>query len=191
MSQRVTVIGGGVIGLCSAFFFVELLPGFFYFMFDWFSSGLRGGYMMQSLIITILTMATYLLCSILSISNSKQLALWISNKASLDAAVNFALNTKQLLFAFFLVLGLYGLIRDLPHLLTYTYSYFKESPHSLEVPDPMKPTGQQMFIQVAKVAFFIVLLAYAHVFATFFASRINNSEPEDEITEKTDQDVHN
>jgi len=174
-----------ITGICSAFFFVEMLPSFFYYMFDWFSGGLRGGYAMEGLIPTILLLAIYLIFALLSISNSKQLASWIGNKANLNADINFALNAKDLLFVLLIVLGIYGLIKDLPQLLVNLYNYFKESPHTLYDINPAKPGTHQLFVQLAKLALYCVLLIYANTFSQFFADRIKNTtEPHDEKEDK-------
>jgi len=169
-----------ITGICSAFFFIELLPTFGYYLLTWFSSGLSGGYVMEGFIQTIIMMTTYLLFSLLSISNSKQLASWVGNKANLNGDINFALSVKDLLFALLIVLGIYGLIKELPQFLSNLYHYFKEDPHYMTNPDPSRPSGERIFIQVAKIALSIIVLAYANVFAQFFVGKMKtNDEPDD------------
>jgi hypothetical protein len=174
-----------ITGICSAFFCIDQIPRFLVYMFAWFSSGLTGGYMMESFIETILLLTGYLLFSLFSIRSSKQLAEWISNKADLHGDINFSLSTRELLFALFIGLGVYGLIRDLPQLLADGYSYLKDHSHTIITDlDMIRPKKGTLFIQITKVALFFTLLVYANIFARFFADRINNTEPPDEIEHK-------
>ncbi len=171
-----------IAGICSAFFSIDLVPRFVYYMFAWFSSGLAGGYLMEDFIQTILLLALYLIFTIYSIRNSKQLAGWISDKANLQGAVNINLQTKDVLFTFLTCLGIYGLIRDLPWLFSDLYNY-------LLVYDTgaIRGNKNELVTGVVKVGLWIVLLVYAHVFADYFAARIKNPEPPDEIMEKTEE----
>jgi hypothetical protein len=172
-----------IVGICSAFFCLDLIPGFLYYLFAWISSGLTGGYMMESFIETILSLAAYLTFSIYSIRNSKQLAAWISDKADLHGEINIKIRTKELLFAFFTGLSIYGLIRDLPWLLKNIYYYF--SPIGDET-HGQAATKEQVVVEIIKTGLLIILLVYANVFADFLGNRIKNTEPPDEIMEKTD-----
>jgi len=178
-----------IIGICSAFFCLELTPRFLYYLFAWFSSGLAGGYMMEGFIGIILLLTVYLLFALFCIRNSKQLAQWISNKANLHTDINFRLNKEELLYAVFIGLGIYGLIRDLPILIRDAYAYIKGSNENnidtgmLGLTPPDQGT---LVIQVIKVLLLVILVIYANVFAHFLAGRINNTEPEDEITSKID-----
>ena len=175
-----------IAGICSIFFSLDLVPTFLYYLFTWFTDGLAGGYLMDELIITILLLAVYLIFSIFCIRNSKQLAGWITDKANLHGEINLKLGTKDILFTFFTVLAVYGLIRDLPWLINDTYNYIKAFNTNAEegfVPDNKSRGG--LFIQFCSTGLFVVLMIYANVFAEFFAARIKNTEPTDEIMEKT------
>lgn len=176
-----------IAGICSAFFSLDLIPTFFYYLFIWITDGLAGGYIMDELIITILLLAVYLIFSIYSIRNSKQLANWISNKANLHGEINIKLDTKNVLFAFFTGLAIYALIRDLPWLFSDIYNYIKalkSAPDEYIV--PATRNKGDLITKICKVGLMIILMIYANVFAEFFASRIKNPEPPDEIMEKTD-----
>jgi hypothetical protein len=172
-----------IVGICSAFFCLDLIPKFLYYLFAWISSGLTGGYMMESFIEAILSLAAYLIFSIYSIRNSKQLAVWISDKADLHGELNIKIRTRELLFAFFTGLSIYGLIRDLPWLLKNTYYYL--NPVADET-NGATATREQLIVEIMRIGLLIVLLVYANVFAEFLANRIKNIEPPDEIMEKTD-----
>ena len=63
--------------------------------------------MMSLFIQNILLLTVYLLFTLFSIRNSKQLAEWIGNRTNLHADINFALGARELLFALFIVLELY------------------------------------------------------------------------------------
>jgi hypothetical protein len=175
-----------IAGICSAFFSLDLIPTFLYYLFLWFTDGLAGGYIMDELIITILLLAVYLIFTIYCIRNSKQMAGWITDKANLHGEINVKLGTKDLLFTFFIILAVYGLIRDIPWLFSDTYNYIKALNTNAEegnVADN-KDRGN-LFIQYCSVGLFVVLLVYANVFAELLAARIKNPEPPDEIMEKT------
>lgn len=176
-----------IAGICSVFFSLDLIPKFLYYLFVWFTDGLAGGYVMDELIITILLLALYLIFSIYSIRNSKQLAGWITDKANLHGEINIKLRTRDILFAFFIILAVYGLIRDLPWLLNDTYNYLKALNTNAEegVITASKNKGP-LFIQYCTIVMFVILLIYANVFAEFLAARIKNPEPPDEIMKKTD-----
>jgi hypothetical protein len=172
-----------IVGICSAFFCLDLIPRFLYYLFAWISSGLTGGYMMENFIETILLLAAYLIFSIYSIRNSKQFATWITDKAGLHGEINIKMGTEELLFAFFTGLSIYGLIRDLPWLLKNVYYFL--NPGTDETRGEAA-TKEQIVVEIIKTALLIILLIYANVFAAFLANRIKNTEPPDEIMEKTD-----
>lgn len=175
-----------IVGLLSAFFCLRLLPQLMIYFFSWFTDGLRGGFFMQSLIGNIILLTVYLLFSMFSIRNSKQLADWISNKADLQADINLSLNKTELLFAFFVGMGLYGLVQELPSLLADGYNYITESNSFQTGLDYRQPGKQQFIIECIQVILFSILLFNASVFAGFFASKINNTEPVDEINSNTE-----
>jgi len=176
-----------IAGICSVFFSLDLIPTFLYYLFLWFTDGLTGGYVMNELIITILLLAVYLIFSIYCIRNSKQLAGWIADKANLHGEINVKLGTKDLLFTFFTILAVYGLIRDLPWLFSDTYNYVRAfNTNAEEGIVPANKNKGNLFIQYCSVGLFVVLLIYAKIFAEFLAARIKNPEPPDEIMNKTD-----
>ena len=176
-----------IIGLISAFFCLRLVPGFLIYMFSWFSGGLKGGYIMEAFIENIILIACYLLFSLFTVRNSKQLAGWVSTKANLQSDINFALNKTELLFALFLGLGLYGLIDELPLLLIKGYNFIKEAnSHSLMSSLSAEKIPKELVIRkFITVSLFLILVIYAKAFAEFFAAKINNTEPVDEINDVT------
>ena len=180
---QLTIIIAGII---SAFFCLRLSAQFLVYFFSWFSDGLRGGYMMESFIQNIILLALYLLFSMLAIKNSKNLAEWISTKANLNTDINFALDRSALLFALFLGLGIYGLIEQLPLLFTDVYHYMKDSRSLITEFDLKKPQKELLIIQSIKVALYLILVIYARVFAEFFAAKIHNPDPADEINKETE-----
>jgi hypothetical protein len=126
----------------------------------------------------------YLLVSIYAIKNSKHFAAWICNNANLNADINFALHKTELLFALFVGLGVYGLIKNLPPLLVNGYNFIKSNNSFTTDIEMAKNAGSNVAIQFATVFSFTVLIYYAKVFAHFAASKINNIEPVDAIAEK-------
>ena len=138
---------------------------------------------MNEFIITIILLAVYLIFCIYSIRNSKQLAAWISDKANLHGEINIKLGTRDVLFTFFIGLAMFGLIRDLPWLFRDIYQYVQSS-KAEEITD--QDGRGVFFMQLCKIGLMIILMVYANVFAEFFAARVKNIEPPDEIMEKTD-----
>ena len=170
-----------IVGIISAFFCLRLISPFLFYLVSWFSEGLKGGYLLEVFIENIILIATYLLFSIYTIKNSRQLAGWISNRANLQSDINFALNKNELLFAVFLGLGVFGIISELPYLLSDLYSYIKHNNSLATDPDFKKSRIDFIIVNFIKIFLFVILMVYAKVFADYFASRINNTEPEDEL----------
>lgn len=176
-----------IAGICSAFFCLDLVPAFCMYLINWFFAGLSGGVILHEFIINILLLAVYLIFCIYSIRHSKQLATWISDKADLQGEINLTLGTRDVLFAFFIGLAVFGLIRYLPWLLSDIYRYARAlNPGSYDVTDNERINKIDLLTQVLKTGLLIVLLIYAHVFADFFASKVNNHKPPDEIMKKTE-----
>ena len=133
--------------------------------------------------------AVYLLFALLTIRSSKQLAEWISTKADLQGDINFSLKKQELLFVLFLGLGIYGLINELPGVLKDGYDLIRDSnKHPLldDFVDSKKTTNDTFFIELIKSFLFLTLVIYAHVFAAFFARKIDNLEPVDELNNQTE-----
>jgi hypothetical protein len=173
-----------IAGIYSAFCCLALIPTFLYYSLSWFSDGLRGGYMMRSFVQNILLLTVYLLFAILSIRNSRRLAEWVSDKASLDGDVNFSLDVRQLLFALFVAFGVYGLMWNLPQLGLDIYDFFKRD-RTLPFEDTLSTINKDhLFNQVAKTALFFIVLVYANVFSQFFADKIRKSAPSEETEDK-------
>ena len=170
-----------IIGIIAGFFCLRLIAPFLLYFFSWFSEGLKGGYFLEAFIQNIIMIAVYLIFSIYLIKNSKQLAEWISNKASLDSDINLSLNKTELIFALFLGLGIFGLIDELASLIPDLYTYIKENNNVDIGPYIKKPRTVMVATESIKVALFLILIIYAKTFADYFSSRINNIEPEDEI----------
>jgi hypothetical protein len=174
-----------IVGICSAFFCIDLVPSFFYYLFAWVTVGLSGGIIMTDFIFTIMMLALYLIFSIVCIKNSKQLALWISNRAGLHGEVNFNFQARDILFVVFVGIAVYGLINYLPPFFSDIYRHFDEQKPDLEQTYLMPKSNREgWFGQLCKIGLLIVLLVYAHVFADFLAARIKNVEPPDDIMQK-------
>ncbi|MEI8058847.1 MAG: hypothetical protein WCG67_01720 [Ferruginibacter sp.] len=170
-----------IVGLFCAFFVIDLIPNFIYYLFTWVTEGLRGGYLMELFIENIMHISLYLIISIYAIKNSKRFAEMICSKGDLNAAINLNINAAELLYVIFTGLGVFGIIKNLPTLITDAYNYIKGN-YPFESESLKYQIG---VIDIAKIAItlflFIVLMYYAKVFADFFAAKINNTEPEDEI----------
>ena len=175
-----------IVGIFSAFFFINHIPRFFMYLFSWFSDGLRGGYLMDGFIENILQLTMYLILSIYTIKNSRHFAEWICDKALLNSQVNFALDKTELLFVLFVGLGIYGLITNLPALLVNGYIHIKDSNSNFSDTEFNSQRNGNIIIQLCIVLLFFTLVYYSKVFADFFAGKINNTEPEDDIASKTD-----
>lgn len=169
-----------IVGIFSAFFFIISLPQFLFYIYTWFSDGAKGGYYLDSLFVNIIISGSYLFAAWYCIIKSKHFAEWICHNAKLNAEINFALDKVALLFVLFVGLGIYGLIKNLPALLVDAFKLIKKSNSNtfLETPGPSTPG---FIIEVFTVLLFFTLVYYAKVFADFFAGKINNTEPEDEI----------
>ena len=172
-----------IVGIFSAFFLVGLIPQFLYYFFAWFNDGLNGGYLLTGFIQNILLISLYLIFAIYSIKHSKHLAEWICNKANLNADINFALNTRELLFVLFVGIGIYGLVKALASFLVMGFQYIKLRNSFESVENNM---GFDLATQFISICIFFTLVSYAKVFADILAAKINNVEPVDAIAEKTE-----
>lgn len=176
-----------VVGIFSAFFFLISLPQFLFFLYSWFSDGLKGGYYMDTFFANIIITGSYLAAAFYCITKSKHFAEWICNNGKLQASIDFTLNKVELLFVLFVGLGIYGLIKNLPTLLVNIFNLIK-SKNSLSLFETgERPTNSGILIQVFTVLLFFLLVYYAKAFADFFAAKINNTEPEDAIDNKTEE----
>jgi len=174
-----------IVGIFSAFIFLTSLPQFLYLIFAWFEDGLRGGYFWEILFRTVLVDGAYLLSAIYCIKKSKHFALWVSNNANLNGDINFALDKAEILFVLFVGLGLYGFIKQLPPFIVDGYNKIKGSNTNGFITRDIKlPSNSDLISQAIILFLFFVLVYYAKTFADFFASKINNVEPEDEIENK-------
>lgn len=173
-----------IVGIFSIFFFINYIPRFLIYLVSWFYDGVKGGYLLDALIEIILTLSMYLLIAIYAIKNSGHFAKWICSKSGLNTDINFSLNKTELLFALFTGLGIYGLIKNFPELIINIYNRIKDSNSFLPAEGVYKYSNSELAIQVVTVLLFFTLVYYSKIFAGFFAARINNAEPEDEITDK-------
>jgi hypothetical protein len=180
--MQLTII---IVGIFSGFYLTGLLPKFLFFLFSWLSDGLRGGYLLGEFIENILLVSFYLLVLIYAIKNSKHFAEWICNKANLTADINFALDTRELLFTLFTGLGIYGLIKNLSVFLVLSYRYIRSKNSFEGVHEITDNMGYDIATCFISVLLFFTLVYYAKVFADFAAAKINNTEPVDAIAEKT------
>ena len=176
--QLTIIIAGIFIG----FLFIGYVPQFLFLLFTWLSEGLKGGYYMEAFIQNILVMGIYLITAFYAIKKSKHFAEWICNNAKLDAYINFALDKAELLFVLFVGLGVYGLIKTLPSLLVNLFNRIKSSNNLTLFEETKKITASDIVIEVISLLLFLTLVYYAKIFSDFFAKKINNTEPEDEIT---------
>ncbi len=178
-----------IVGLLIGYQLLTFIPQFLYLFISWFGEGLKGGYYLESFILSILQMAFYLIAVIYFIRKSKHFAEWICHKASLNGAVNFALNKTELLFVLFTGIGVYGLIKNLPALLVNVF-YKIKSGNSLMAATAFEQGKSvsiaDIFIQLFMVLLFFILVYYGNVFAEALSKKINNTEPDDAITDKTE-----
>jgi hypothetical protein len=178
-----------IVGIFSGFFFILTLPQFLSIFLAWFSAGLSGTYM-TPLIWQIALSGGYLLAAFYCVKRSKHFAEWICRNGNLDADINFALDKAELLFALFVGLGIYGLIKHLPMFIVDGFSYLKgrnRSGLSGMFDDGGKEiAGSDIIVQLLSLLLFFVLVYYAKVFADFFTAKIKNTEPEDAIDNKTE-----
>ena len=178
-----------IVGIFSAFFFIISLPQFLFYTYTWFSDGAKGGYYLDTLFANIIISGSYLGAAFYCISKSKHFAEWICHNAKLNAEINFALDKAALLFILFVGLGIYGIIKNLPGFLVDGFNRIKKSSSNTFLEDSGHVTDASIIIQVFTLLLFFILVYYAKVFADFFAFKIANTEPEDEIaavTEPTD-----
>ncbi len=174
-----------IVGIFSAFYIVGLLPQFLFYFFSWFSQGLSGGYILNAFIENILLISMYLIFAIYAIKNSKHLAEWICNKANLHADINFAINTRELLFTVFVGLGVYGLVKELAAFLMMSFRYIRARNSFVEDTVSSPDMDFDLTVRFISICLFFTLVYYAKVFADFLAGKINNVEPADVIEEKT------
>lgn len=172
-----------IVGLFIAFIFVSAVPTLLFSIITWFNSGLSGGSFMEAFLSTFIIYAFYFIAASFCIKQSKALAAWICNKADFTADINLAIDKKALLYILFIGMGIYGLVQHFPKLLVSAFIKIRSS-NSFMPADAIDETSSSgIILQVMTVLLYFVLLYYANVFADFFAGKINNQEPEDEITE--------
>jgi hypothetical protein len=173
-----------IVGIFSAFSCLETLPSFFVYMIGWFDDGLAGSYSSRYLVYTILLLALTLIFSIYIIKYSKQIAEYLCNKANMDAAINFSINKKELLYILFIAMGIYGLIKNIPPFLRDGYEKITQKDVE-SVLSPRLPTGN-IYMEGITIGLYFLLMYYANVFSEFLAAKIKNTEPEDEINGKNE-----
>lgn len=170
-----------IVGIFSAFFFIISLPQFLFYIYTWFSDGAKGGYYLDTLFANIIISGSYVAAAFYCILKSKHFAGWICHNAKLNAEINFALDKAALLFVLFVGLGIYGIIKNLPALLVDGFNLIKKSNSNTFLEGSQGRPNASIIIQVFTVLLFFTLVYYAKIFADFFAGKINNTEPEDEI----------
>jgi hypothetical protein len=173
-----------IVGIFSGFYFITAIPQFLFFLYSWFSDGLRGGYLLETFFENTILLFSYLAAAFYCIKRSKYFAEWICSNGQLNAEINFSLNKTELLFVLFIGLGVYGLIKNLPFLLSRGFNYIRSKNSFDGAIGFSKDTGENILIQFIIVFLFFILVYYAKVFADFFAAKINNIEPEDAIAEE-------
>jgi hypothetical protein len=172
-----------IVGLFIAFIFVSAVPTLLFSIITWFNSGLSGGSLMQAFLSTFIIYTFYFIAAAFCIKQSKALAAWICNKADFTADVNLAIDKKGLLYVLFIGMGIYGLVQHFPKLIVTAFVKIRSS-NSFMPADPGDETSSSgILLQVMTVLLYFALVYYANVFADFFADKISNQEPEDEITE--------
>jgi len=184
--KRLDVIQLAIIlaGIISALFFVQEIPSFVIFTYRWFGEGLSGGYYMQEFIINIINLATYLIIAIYAIKHSKVWAEKLCDKTNFNGDIHFALNKTELIAAIFTGIGVYGLIKVIPLLLSEVYGLTnKAETRSEDLVSLKKYVG----INIGYVILYIIVLVYAQVFADYLSKKINNTEPPDAIDIKEEQ----
>ncbi len=170
-----------VAGIFMAYIFITGIPSVIFALYNWFDGGLRGGSFMENFFSIFFLYGSYFLAAFLCISKSGIMANWICSKSSFDGPVHFPADKNSLLYILFIGMGIYGIAQNLPRLLVTGFNKIRE--HNSFMPTDDNGAGNTALAsQLIMVLLYIALLVYANVFADFFAARINNQEPEDEIT---------
>jgi hypothetical protein len=172
-----------IIGLLIGYKILEFIPNLLFSLYTWFSQGLWGGEIMTGFLASLIVYGFYFLTMLLCFKKSKQLSAWICNTTKLETSVSVSLDRTELLFVFFIAFGIYGLVNTLPSLLT--QGFFKIKSHNAFATDYILTNTDTADIArlCIKTILYFILVIYARVFAEFFASKINNTEPEDEIAQ--------
>ncbi len=177
-----------IVGMLIGYHILTLLPQFIFIFLGWFNDGLRGGFLLENFIFSTLQIAFYLVATIICLRKSKYFANWICHNANLNTIINFALNKTELLFLLFAGIGVYGLVKNLPVLLVNLFYKIKGGNYldGASAFDPGKSfTTGDIAIQFLTVLLFFTLVYYANVFADAISKKINNTEPDDDINNKT------
>lgn len=173
-----------IIGILIFYNSITYLVQFISYFLLWITQGLSGGYYLDSFIQVIIFLAAYLIAGIYLIKQSKPLSAFVCKKAELSSDINLAIDRNDLLFTFFILLGIYGLITSLPVLLRDSYLYFKAPDTFAQNDQSVSITGSGLFVKVFTVGLYFVLVYYAKVFANYLSCKINNGEPDDLIASK-------
>ncbi|MFN8243804.1 MAG: hypothetical protein U0X40_07085 [Ferruginibacter sp.] len=170
-----------IMAIICGYRFITLLPSFLLYLLSWFGEGVRGGFLMQSLIGMILQLALYSLLCIFLVTRSRNYAAAISDKAGLSGDIQLSIDKTELLYAVFIGLGIYGLIEEVPTLIKNTYSLFiANEGESVERLNPL-PSKASLAVHVLTSGLFFVLVYYARVFAEYAGNKIHHIEPHDEL----------
>lgn len=173
-----------ITGIICLYRCIELFPLFIFYMISWMGVGTQGGYVMDHLIQTIMNLALYSIGFIVLFRNSKKFAETLCDRAQFNADVNLSIRKEELLFGLFTGLGIFGLIKTLPSLLSDIYRHIQNS-NKFMSDEAVKPSMAYIVEQAITAGLFFVLIYYANIFAAFAASKVKNVEPPDTINEQS------
>lgn len=170
---QVVIIG---FGLLAGFTCLKLVPGLLYYLFMWAGNGLNGGVYMDTLVITILSIAIYLIACLYGIKYSRSFAERISQKTGADLYLPANMNMKYVFYIVLFSIGLFGIIDKLPTFLTNTYTYIKSRNSLMEAELVNESNGATLLTEFITLAIYLILMVYGHVFAELLDKRIDKVE---------------
>ena len=163
-------------GLLAGYTFLNMVPTLLYYLFMWFDGGASGGIYMETLIMTILSLALYLIMCLYGIKYSKPFAEKISDKTGADLHLPANMDMKYILYIVLFAIGLFGIIDKLPAFLINIYNYFKARNSMAETEMINPQNGAPLVMQGISLLLCFILVIYAHVFADMLDKRIDKAE---------------
>ncbi len=172
-----------IVGIFVLYKFFTGVPNVLFSLLTWANNGLRGGEILEAFLGTFVLYSFYFAAAFICIKKSKYLANWICDKGDFSAAINLAIDKSTMLHIVFVAIGVYGIIENLPELLVTAFTKIKSNNSFMEMDVKLGFSTEDIIIKLLLVLMYFALVYYASFFATYLAAKINNTEPDEEITE--------
>jgi hypothetical protein len=171
-----------IIALLLCYNALDIIPFFFWALYNWFARGLTMGGEFSSVSLNFLYLIFYITTAVLLIKKSAILSQKISGVASFSQSSNFTVKRNDVVYAALIILGCYILSTRLPKLLVKIYTLIRSSnePFGNEGPNYVLPTDTIGENALASIAGF-VLVVYAKILTTYITKHIKEDDTDTDI----------